>query len=69
MFLAAGIARGALLRFAISEMIGRNVSIPDCVAGALLGAVRVGLLAVVVVLVFDGIIPPSREPGFLRGSQ
>jgi membrane protein required for colicin V production len=69
MFLAAGIARGALLRFAISEMIGRNVSIPDCVAGALLGAVRVGLLAVVVVLVFDGIIPPGREPGFLRGSQ
>jgi membrane protein required for colicin V production len=68
-FLAAGIALGALLRFAISEMIGRNVSIPDRVAGALLGAVRVGLLAVVLVLVFDRIIPPGREPGFLRGSQ
>jgi membrane protein required for colicin V production len=50
-------------------MVGRRVSIPDRVAGALLGAVRVGLLAVVLVLVFDRIIPPDREPAFLKGSQ
>jgi membrane protein required for colicin V production len=68
-FLAAGIVFGALLRFAIGEMVGRNVSIPDCVAGALLGAARIGLLAVVLVLVFERIIPPGREPAFLRGSQ
>jgi membrane protein required for colicin V production len=68
-FLAAGVALGALLRFALSELVGRNISLPDRVAGALLGAVRVGLLAVVVVLVFDRIIPPGREPAFLKGSQ
>ena len=50
-------------------MVGPNVSIPDRVAGALLGAVRVGLLAVLLVLVFDRIIPPGREPAFLQGSQ
>ena len=68
-FLAAGILLGALLRFAIGELVSRKVSIPDRVAGALLGAVRVGLLAVVLVLVFDRIIPPGREPAFLQGSQ
>jgi len=68
-FLAAGILLSALLRFAISEWVGPRVSIPDRVAGALLGAVRVGLLAVVLVLVFDRIIPPGREPAFLQGSQ
>jgi membrane protein required for colicin V production len=68
-FLVAGMALSALLRFAISEMVSPQVSIPDRVAGALLGAVRVGLLAVVLVLVFDRIIPPGREPAFLKGSQ
>jgi membrane protein required for colicin V production len=65
----AGIALGALLRFAVSEMVSPRISIPDRVAGALLGAVRIGLLAVVLVLVFDRIIPPGREPAFLQGSQ
>jgi membrane protein required for colicin V production len=68
-FLAAGMALSALLRVAVSEMIGPNVSIPDRVAGALLGAVRVILLAVVLVMVFDRIIPAGREPAFLKGSQ
>jgi membrane protein required for colicin V production len=68
-FLAAGMALSAMLRFAIREMVSPQVSIPDRVAGALLGAVRVGLLAVVLVLVFDRIIPPGREPAFLQGSQ
>jgi membrane protein required for colicin V production len=68
-FLGAGMLISALLRLTVSEMVGRNVSIPDRVAGALLGAVRVGLLAVVLVLVFDRIIPPGHEPAFLKGSQ
>ena len=68
-FLGAGMLLSALLRLTLSKMVGPNVSIPDRVAGALLGAVRVGLLAVVVVLVFDRIIPPGREPAFLQGSQ
>jgi membrane protein required for colicin V production len=69
LFLGAGMALSALLRLAVSEMVGSTISIPDRVAGALLGAVRVGLLAVLIVVVFDRIIPPGREPAFLRGSQ
>jgi membrane protein required for colicin V production len=68
-FLAAGFALGVLLRFTVGEMTGSTVSVPDRVAGAALGAVRVGLLAVLLVVVFDRIIPPGREPAFLRGSQ
>ena len=51
-----------LLRLAVSEMIGPNVSVPDRIAGAALGALRIALLAVLLVLVFDRIIPPGREP-------
>jgi membrane protein required for colicin V production len=69
LFLVAGFVLGALLRFSVSELVGAKISIPDRVAGAALGAVRVGLLAVLLVLVFDRIIPPGREPAFLQGSQ
>jgi len=68
-FLVAGLALGAMCRAVVNELVGERVSIPDRVAGALLGAARVGLLAIVLVLVFDRIIPPGREPAFLRGSQ
>jgi membrane protein required for colicin V production len=68
-FIAAGILIGALLRRAVSEMVGAQVSAPDRMAGAMLGAVRVGLLAVLIVVIFDRIIPPGREPEFLKGSQ
>jgi membrane protein required for colicin V production len=69
MFFVSGVLLGALLRRAVDEMVGPSVSIPDRVAGALLGAVRVGLLAVLIVVIFDRIIPPGREPAFLKGSQ
>jgi membrane protein required for colicin V production len=68
-FVAAGLALSAMCRAAINGLVGERVSIPDRIAGALLGAVRVGLVAIVLVLVFDRIIPPGREPAFLRGSQ
>lgn len=68
-FLLAGIVLSALLRLAVSEMVSPNISIPDRVAGALLGALRIGLVAVVVVLAFDRIIPQGREPAWLKGSQ
>jgi membrane protein required for colicin V production len=68
-FLAAGIVLGALLRRAIGELVGAEVSAPDRMAGAMLGAVRVGLLAVLIVVIFDRIIPPGREPEFLKGSR
>jgi membrane protein required for colicin V production len=67
-FVAAGAGLSALLRLAVSEMIGPDVSVPDRIAGAALGALRIALLAVLLVLVFDRIIPPGREPNFLKGS-
>ena len=67
-FLVAGIVFGALLRLVVNQVVGPRVSVPDRLAGALLGAVRIGLIAVLVVLVFDHLIPPGREPAFLKGS-
>ena len=68
-FLIAGIVHGWMCRMAIGELIGQQISLPDRAAGAVLGAVRVMLLAVLLVLVYDRIIPAGREPGFLKGSQ
>jgi membrane protein required for colicin V production len=68
-FLVAGIVLGALLRTAISETIGPRVSLLDRFAGSVLGAVRIGLVAVTMVLIFDRIIPADRQPAFLSGSQ
>jgi membrane protein required for colicin V production len=67
-FLLAGFVLSALLRTGIDALVGPTVSAPDRMAGAMLGAVRVVLLAVVLVLIFDRIIPPDREPAFLTGS-
>src|SRR4051812_26699646 len=63
-----GMLFGALLRRAVNDLIGPNVSIPDRIAGAALGAVRIGLVAVLIVVIFDRIIPPNRRPGFLQQS-
>jgi membrane protein required for colicin V production len=68
-FLAAGVLLSALLRYTVSELVGPNVSIPDRDAGAMLGAFRVAVLAVLLVMVFDRIIPADREPAFLQGSK
>jgi membrane protein required for colicin V production len=67
--LAVGIVLGTLLRTAISETVGARVSLPDRLAGSMLGAVRIGLVAVTMVLIFDRIIPADRQPAFLTGSQ
>ena len=68
-FVAAGATLSALLRFMVSEMVSPNVSIPDRIAGAMLGAFRVGLMAVLIVVIFNRFIPPNREPAFLHGSK
>ncbi len=41
----------------------------DRITGALLGAGRVALLAVLIVVIFDRIIPANRQPAFLTESQ
>jgi membrane protein required for colicin V production len=68
-FLVIGIALGALARLALNETVGARIGIPDRLAGAALGAIRIALVAVLLVLVFDRIIPQGLEPAFLRGSQ
>jgi membrane protein required for colicin V production len=68
-FVAIGMVLSALLRVAVGELVGPDVSAPDRAAGAMLGAVRVVLLAVLMVVIFDRIIPSGREPAFLAGSQ
>ena len=69
LFLVLGFLIGTLLKLAISEIVGTDIGIADRLGGALLGAVRIGLLAVLMVLIFDRIIPPNREPAFLAQSR
>lgn len=65
---AGGFAISAALRVGIDDMIGTDIGLVDRLAGSTLGVVRVGLIAVTLVLAFDRIIPAGREPGFLAGS-
>ncbi len=67
--LVTGMVFGALLRRAVGDLAGPQVGILDRFGGAVLGAVRVGLLAVLMVVIFDRIIPVNRQPAFLTGSQ
>ena len=68
-FFAIGMALGKLGRMMVEQAIGDDPGIGDRLSGATLGALRVGLVATSLVLVFDHVIPPGREPGFLAGSQ
>jgi membrane protein required for colicin V production len=68
-FLVAGMVLGKLARMALDETIGPGSGIGDRLAGAGLGAVRVGLVAVTLVLIFDQLVPLDRQPAFLNGSQ
>jgi membrane protein required for colicin V production len=68
-FLVLGIFISALLRYAVREFIGPHVGLFDRAAGAVLGAVRIGLVAVLIVVIFDRIIPADRQPPFLVDSR
>ncbi len=57
------------MRMALDDTIGPGAGIGDRLAGAALGAVRLGLVAVTLVLVFDQLVPADRQPAFLNGSQ
>ena len=68
-FLIAGMVLGKLMRMALDETIGPQAGIGDRLAGAALGAVRVGLVATTLVLIFDSLVPSDRQPAYLAGSQ
>lgn len=66
--LVIAVVLGALMRGAIGRPTG-HVGLIDRLLGAVLGVVRVGLVAVLLVLIFERIIPPGREPDWLKQSQ
>ena len=68
-FVLAGMVLGKLMRMVLDETIGPGAGIGDRLAGALLGAVRVCLVAVTLVMIFDQLVPPDREPKYLEGSR
>jgi membrane protein required for colicin V production len=68
-FLIAGIVLGKLMRMVVDETIGTEAGISDRLAGAVLGAVRVGLVAVSLVVIFDQLVPVDRQPSYLTGSR
>jgi membrane protein required for colicin V production len=68
-FLVIGMAIGKFANMMVTEALGDDPGLGDRLAGALLGVVRVGLVATTIVLVFDQLIPADRQPGYLQGSQ
>jgi membrane protein required for colicin V production len=68
-FIVSGMVIGALLRRVIADLAGSEIGPFDRTAGAMLGAVRIALVAVLLVMVFDRIIPPNREPAWLSQSR
>jgi membrane protein required for colicin V production len=68
-FLASGMALGWLARMALDDAIGPETGFGDRLGGAILGAVRVGLVAITLVLIFDQLVPADRQPAWLIGSQ
>lgn len=68
-FLIVGMVLGKLMRMALDDTIGPEAGIADRLAGAALGAARVGLVAITLVVVFDQLVPPDRQPAYLTSSQ
>jgi membrane protein required for colicin V production len=68
-FLITGIVLGKLMRMALDEAIGPGAGVGDRLAGAALGASRVGLVAVTLLVIVDQLVPVDRQPAFLTGSQ
>jgi len=68
-FFVIGFILAAMLRGAVGEIAGPQVGASDRAAGAFLGAFRVVLLAVLMVMVFERIMPPGREPAFFATSR
>jgi membrane protein required for colicin V production len=68
-FVALGILISLMLRNFVDGFAGDEIGLFDRIAGALLGAVRIFLVAVLIVVVFDRLIPSDRQPAFLVGSK
>ena len=60
---------GALMRGAVSGVTGGHMVLADRMLGAVLGVLRIGLVAVAFVLILERVVPAGREPDWLKGSQ
>jgi membrane protein required for colicin V production len=69
LFFVIGFLLAALMRGAVGSMSDGRIGVFDRFAGAILGAVRIILVAILLVMVFDRLIPQDREPAFLAGSR
>ena len=69
LLLVGGMVLAQLLRHTIADFAGTDIHLLDRSAGFVLGAIRALLVAVLIVLIFDRIIPSGREPEFLKGSK
>ena len=64
-----GMVFAALLRRAMSDVRGTKMGPVDGILGAALGIIRIGLVAVLMVVIFDRLLPPAgRQPPFLQQS-
>jgi len=68
-FLIIGMVLGKFARMMVDDAVGEDPGLLDRLGGGVLGAVRVGLVATSVVVVFDKLIPIDRQPAFLKDSQ
>jgi membrane protein required for colicin V production len=68
-FLATGMALGAVFRGAVAETIGPDISVVDRLAGLMVGTLRTLLVAITMVMSFDQLIASDRQPSFLNGSR
>jgi membrane protein required for colicin V production len=67
-FFAGAVILGFLFQTLVSLAFGPVVSFGDRAAGLTLGVVRALLVVVLVVVMFDRLIPTAREPAWLSGS-
>ena len=68
-FIITGMALGKIARTALDEAIGPEAGVMDRVGGAVLGAVRVALIAITLVLMFDQLLPANQQPAFMAASR
>lgn len=68
-FIGLGLLTSVLLRGLVNGLVGDEIGPVDRLAGGALGAVRIFLVAVLIVIVFDRLIPADRQPNFLVGSK
>lgn len=68
LFVAIGLAIEFLMRTAVSSLVGEDIGLPDRIAGAALGIVRVFLLGVLAVMALERLIPAARQPPWMTQS-